>query len=532
MKTIKRLVQVVFYLLALAMLLGRAVTQVVSHDENQFIAAGQMIADQGWLPYRDFPYTHMPYGIFLYALSAKVSSYDCLAARLLGTLTWLGCIALLVVILRLITRREPLDRSPDPSWALLLGEFTLIVIFLLAPISSYVLGAALNHSFGTFFSLLAFLLFLRGITRQTSLRSAAFWSGICISIAACMRLNYAGLILILFVLWLLYVLTSEPGQLIRWLVPFFGGVVLAALPALVLAALAPAHSYYGNIVYIQLNTLYYRGILFKQTMDLPSKIHAFLNNVLHSPIDVVLYSIVIVAGIAFLIRFARRRSTFDLIGLSAAGFAGTLFLTAFSPTPTQEHYFFAPLPFMLVMIWVLGSALYQRGRYVYLAACVALLVVLTLTVRRSDPLGPLAALSKPSSWPPLQVHEFAESLRQYTPPGRLLTLLPMLTGEAGYTPYPFAATGPFSWRTSLLLAPSRRLDYGVTSPEELPPLLDSTSPVAILTGLEAPNAGFKFGDLGGLETPFVDYARQHGFKPVTLSPAFLEQPITLWLRQP
>ena len=70
MKIIKRLVATAFYLLVLGLLLSRTVSQVVSHDENQFIAAGQMLADHGWVPYRDYPYTHMPYAVVLYALTA------------------------------------------------------------------------------------------------------------------------------------------------------------------------------------------------------------------------------------------------------------------------------------------------------------------------------------------------------------------------------------------------------------------------------------------------------------------------------
>jgi len=106
----------------------------------------------------------------------------------------------------------------------------------------------------------------------------------------------------------------------------------------------------------------------------------------------------------------------------------------------------------------------------------------------------------------------------------------MVPLEAGYDAYPFTATGPFSWRTSLLLTAQRRAQYGVTSPNELPQLLAVTPPVAILTGFEAPNAGFERQDLGGLETPLVDYALQHGYRRMQLTPSFLEHPLILWVR--
>ncbi len=530
----RKIAQSIFYLLTLAALLGRAVTQVVSHDENQFIAAGQMIAHQGWLPYRDFPYTHMPYGAFLYALSASLSPFQYLAARFLGSLTWMGCVLLMAMIFRQIASRESPGSVAQVSWTYLLGEFALILVFLYHPISSYVLGAALNHSFSTFFSLLAFLFFLSAVTKRVSFRAGAFWSGLCVSIAACVRLNYASLVITLLIVWALYFFTTEPLGFTKWFLPFLGGVLLAALPALVLLALSPAHFYYANLVYIQLNTLYYQGILFKQTMDLTSKIRAFLDAVIHSPIDLVLYLISTGSGIAFLLRAIRVKSWMDWVGLAAAAFAAALFLSAFSPTPTQAHYFFAPLPFMLIMLSVLGAAVYCRSSWAYAAASVLLLAALSLSTSVSQAITQLTALAHPSAWTPVQVHGFAKSLgaQYHVPPGRILTLLPMLTDEVGYTPYPFTVTGPFSWRTSLLLSPSRRAIYGVTSPQELSSLLDAAPPVAILTGLEAPNAGFTFKDLGGLEKPFVEYAQAHGYKPISLSPAFLDQPMTLWVRQP
>lgn len=532
MKTIKILFEALFYLFVLAVLLSRAVTQVVSHDENQFIAAGQMLADHGWLPYRDYPYTHMPYAVAFYAFSARVSAYAYLSARILGALTWLGCIALLIAISRLLGWSFFKLAGSDPPWSVLLGEFVLVGIFLYYPDSVYVLGAALNHSFATFFSLLAFFFLALGITQHASARVAAFWSAACISMAACIRLNYASLVVILLGIWLAYLCGGARARLVQCMIAFCAGLLGAALPALALLALAPAHFYYGNLLYIQLNTLYYRGILFRQTMDLPSKVQSFLNDLVHSPIDIALYSIVLVVGLAFLVRFIRRRSPLDLLGLAAASFAGALFASCFSPTPTQAHYFFAPIPFMLIIVSLLGMTIYAQASLVQPFYALSLLALLAITARNTDPLGALAALTRPSAWPPVQVHEFAEGLisEQRLPPGRVLSLLPMLTDEAGFVPYPFTATGPFSWRTSLLLTSQRRALYGVTSPQELPAALNAAQPVAILTGFEAPNAGFTFGDLGGLETPFVEYAQAHGYRSIPLHPAFVGRTIYLWTK--
>ncbi len=81
-----------------------------------------------------------------------------------------------------------------------------------------------------------------------------------------------------------------------------------------------------------------------------------------------------------------------------------------------------------------------------------------------------------------------------------------------------------------MLSAQRRVQYGVTSPDELPAALAATPPDAILTGFEAPNAGFGFQDKGGLETPLTDYAVQHDYQRIQLAPSFLEHPIILWVR--
>jgi len=147
-----------------------------------------------------------------------------------------------------------------------------------------------------------------------------------------------------------------------------------------------------------------------------------------------------------------------------------------------------------------------------------------------DPVRALASLRDPSQWPPVQLHAVATDVRGYVGKGRVLTLQPMLPLETGLDVYPFTANGPFSWRTSLLLTPQRRLEYDVTSPEELPALLREMPPDAIIVGLEAPNAGFERQDLGGLERPFSEYAQENGYEAVTLIPPYWPRGLTLYLR--
>src|SRR5512135_3224480 len=130
MRVLKRSIQIIFYLLIVVLFVSRSVSSGFSHDENQFIAAGQLLADHGLLPYVDYPYTHVPYGIAFYALSAAVSSYDFLAGRLINDLAWALCAVLIVVTIRLFSRGSDSSPSRDPSIPQLLAEFSLVFVFL------------------------------------------------------------------------------------------------------------------------------------------------------------------------------------------------------------------------------------------------------------------------------------------------------------------------------------------------------------------------------------------------------------------
>src|SRR5438445_10717891 len=49
-----------FFLLLFLGLFTRAMTRELNRDEGQFIAAGALLAQHGYLPYQDYPYFHLP----------------------------------------------------------------------------------------------------------------------------------------------------------------------------------------------------------------------------------------------------------------------------------------------------------------------------------------------------------------------------------------------------------------------------------------------------------------------------------------
>lgn len=522
--------QAIFYLMILGLLVSTSVSATLSHDENQFIAPGQLLLSHGWVPYFSYPYTHMPYSTIFYAISAGLSDYDFLAGRVLSSVAWLACIMLTVAIARRV-RTGVDDRSwRDASWPRLGWEFLLVYLFIHHAPALFILRTALNHSWATLLTLLSTWFFVSGITSGKKPSWWASLSGACMAAAAMTRLNFASLVVVLLVCWMLYALWLKRGSVGRLLLSYAGGALASSLPVLALAAIAPRQFFYTNAVYVRLNTIYYEQLLHKSGMELASKLRVFKNGILVRPLDQVLYAVLIFAAVYSIVQLVRTKSVRGLALFSMASVAGTLWLTAFAPTPTLLHYFAAAVPFLFL---VLMSIEFGLGRLEVPARSMgALLVVLAAaaSIRFRSPLAELAVLRDPAAWPPVQVHELSMQVRNHVPDGKILTLQPMIALEAGDDVYPFTVNGPFSWRTSLLLTAERRRDYDVTSPEELPAVLAASPPDAILEGFEAPNAGFERQQLGGLETPFAEYARAHGYNAVVLIPPYWPRGLTLWIR--
>src|SRR4030067_550385 len=74
---------------------GRAMQRGYNRDENQFVASGELLAEQTLLPYRDYPYFHMTNLIFVYALVDKVTDYSLLGARAVSVVFSMASIVLI-----------------------------------------------------------------------------------------------------------------------------------------------------------------------------------------------------------------------------------------------------------------------------------------------------------------------------------------------------------------------------------------------------------------------------------------------------
>jgi hypothetical protein len=134
---------------------SRAIRAGSNHDEHQFIASAELLADQGLLPYRDYPYFHLPNLVFVYGLLYSFTEYKLLAARLISAV----CITAAACLLYLFSLDSFKNlSSPAGHWV---GAGS-VLLFVASPLIAFTGSFAWNHNLAMLLALLAFLLHWQG----------------------------------------------------------------------------------------------------------------------------------------------------------------------------------------------------------------------------------------------------------------------------------------------------------------------------------------------------------------------------------
>ncbi len=512
------ILEVIFFAFVLLLILPRILDSGISHDEYQFVAPAQFLAGQGLLPYLDYPYHHMPYQLVVNAIAVALTGYDFLAVRAAASLfTFLSALLLYLTVKRTFHTRPVL-------FQFLAGALGVLA-FLLDPALAFLDGRAFNHTLACIFSLLAWQAFQSGLDQPPRFRTFGL-AGLFAALAAGVRLSYAVVIIVLGGA-LLFALIRDGRRQLRPLLLLAAGFALGMLPVLVLFLLAPQQFIYGNIIYINLNRLYREYLGHREKMDLFSKLSYFYWEVLKSPATALLYVGSLWFAARTLLQYIRSR-TRDLPAWTLCALILALFASAFAPTPLWVQYFFAPLPFLVIASAAALSQLKQsRWQALGLAAMTALILLQGNFV---TDLSRIKILARPAEWIPIQVHQYAKTLSEHVPSGKILTLVPMLPLEGGLDSYEMFAVGPFSWRTVNFLTIERRLKYEVIAPVDLEAFLATDPPAAILTGFEVQHEGLTPETPGNLEAPFEEYASAHGYSPVQIFAPFYNIETTLWVK--
>jgi 4-amino-4-deoxy-L-arabinose transferase-like glycosyltransferase len=475
----------------------------LDHDEHQFVASGVLLARDGLLPYRDFPYHHFPYLVFLDAFVFSATEHVLLAAR---STSVAFAVASIVLIMHLV--HSAFDGLRP--WL----QFWLAVAFAIAfaanPVFMYATGRAWNHDASVFFALAAFACMHRAAHTPQYAKWLAL-SGAALGIAIGIRSSFA----LVVPGFLFGAVTLHRGAGLRDAIARIAvltvGMGLALVPMLPLAVLAPQQFWYGNVGYnLELHPAYHRLLGHGSAMSLWGKLEYLLYEVapVKGNLALVLASL---ATFGAVVARPGRRFVFEVRLLSVL--LPCLLLAALSPSLTWYQYFYPLVPFLLLAIaFACADHRAMRLRAAALGGAGVLLAGSVLALRHYAQPFRLA----PREWTAICLHELGTRIASRVGQRRVLTLGPILPLEGGASIYPELVTGPFTWRTAPLISTADRAKLRVAGPAELEGLLTAEMPAGILTGVEASSRQ-------RLEDPLVTFASAHGYRPRPLNNG-----LTLW----
>ena len=217
------------------------------HDEHQFIAPGALLASHGLLPYRDYPYFHMPNVAFFYGALDCVFPYRVLPARVLCAVSAFGT---LLLLLRL--GKVELVKFPPLARCAILGATA--ILFTGASLFEQGVGFAWNHTIPVFFVIASFCLQLAAARRERA-RWLIFASGLGIGLAAGTRISFAPLAAP-FLLSIFLLPRFARREKIVSVVVLSCGMFVALLPSFYLLARYPDQFLFGNFRYPKLATVW------------------------------------------------------------------------------------------------------------------------------------------------------------------------------------------------------------------------------------------------------------------------------------
>jgi hypothetical protein len=471
-------------LAGLAAMFAVAMNARYNHDEGQFIAAGQLIATRGLLPYRDFPSFHMPYLAGLYAILFRLSDHLLLAARAFSTLSaWLTLLLVMRLAWTAFAGRGETQRL------LLAGGAGALLLF--NPVFSYAFPLAWNAALPALLTVAAIASHCRGARE-----GAPGWfvlSGLFIACAIGARLTYAplGLPFLIMAWWLP---GAAPVRRALCALAFCAGLALGLAPAAFVALLAPDQFLFDNLIYNSRINAVFRAT--RQGLDSPLRDKAvFLLRTLVHPGSLALF-----AGFVWfaLLPKAPWKNYPRLLVLAVFPFA---LAGALVPTPSYTQYYYLPVVLCVLGIVFSLAAEPLSAPARRTAACILLLVICSGAWAYRHLFLPGA----PRQWIPMILHSTGMAVRSHLPAGRVLTLAPIVPLEAGLDIYPAFATGSFAWRTASLLTADERARHGFISEADLPALLAAQPPDGILVNYDKK-----------LEAPFLSFAESNGCRRLKL----------------
>lgn len=465
------LVFIIVTALVFPIVLGLGMTKGLNHDEHQHVAAGALVAREGLIPYRDFPYFHTPYLPFAYAAIFRTSDHLLTGARLLSILSASAILGMIGSLAYLLFYRN----------GKVFASLTCVAVVLLGLTTALFTdtsGRAWNHEPSLLLVLFAFAVHVAGM--RTGRYVWFVISGVILGLAIGTRITYAPL---MAPFGLAALLLPQPRDW-KWTRMFsFGGGLFLGLAGLVgLFVAFPEQATFDNFGFAKANIVYRFSTGEPRTMTLPTKLRFFFKEIVRT--DTALF----IAGllpllVAFLVNRRSGRSVpFQLAFLLLL--LPFLAIGAFAPSPAFDQYFYPLVPILLFiglysLAWIPAQNVWFRR--VLICGVFAVFLSLAKGARAFHDYDDYFVKRK---WEGTRLHARAQEIRHHVTNGKILTFAPVYPLEAGLSIYPALSTGPFAWRVAPYVDAAKAKRIGIVGASTLDEMLAAVSPAGVLVGFE------------------------------------------------
>lgn len=470
-------------------LFGRLMTFPVGHDEQGHVTAARLFLSEplyGGLGYNHF--AGLP--LLLHAFYALTGSDHILqAGRVLIFMCWIATAG----TMWLIARRQT-------------GETRICCVGILVMVAGVLLGPAgmlvTNNFLPIPFALLAFHLFFVAVEGESVRPLPMFGAGLAIGFAVSLKISYIFLLPPFAIVSLIVPFGLPLGDRVRLvLLPLLGGGMFGGLPVLVPLLSDPAALYDHTVGYFTTGHLAYW-----QSSDAPkamSFVAKFLvaESVWFGGSGLLAAVLVGVSGIVLARRNPARLSWWPILLVLAL--AACAAIVSFTPTPAFPQYYEPPIPFLIVLFFLVYRQLDEPARS-KMKPLLATVGVLALAAIMPRIVADVPSAMRWTQWTGDRIHTDGKRIRDIVDAsgakGKVATLAPIVVLEGKLPIYREFGAGPFVYRVADFMSEAERRHFVTTSPRELNAFLDRDPPAAIVTGYEPE-----------LDPAFEDYARSRGY---------------------
>ena len=467
-------------------------------DEQLYAAPVALLSDFNL--YADVWYNHLPGSAWLfYWMSPLAGDQVLLAARLGVFFGWIIFAAAVFWVSYKLTR------------SLLMTVLSSLLVLTNDAFLTVAGMTATNNFLPLPFAYLALGLFVLGIREKEPDRVYIGLSGVCLSIAATIKVSAVGFIApVVMAAFFLPMHLGFKKRITQVVVPLAIGGIVAALPVLIMFASDP-DLFIAHVLGFHTgpHPAYWadRAASGAETAALAFSERALLGYlVLTGGANIVLALVVLSIGLMIFTSTGSWRGLLNgPVFVVAAVFIVTLILSL-APKPSFPQYFAPPVVALTILAPLLFSVASEKTRQqltpLMLSACVVLIVI-NLPRLTQD----LAKVASPNSWTTTKVHQagqkIADQIDQAGLQGKVATLMPIYALEGGLDVYPEFATGQFVFRVAGYLSPELEAQYVVVQPDKVEAMFDQDPPAAVFVGFEP-----------DFETPLRIYAEKNNYRRV------------------